>query len=184
LDDDRGRADRRPVRGSSRRVGASARDRRVVRRSARLRVAQLDHVLAAVVLLLRPAEAELSRGLRVPWPRAESAAGATRRAVVEDEGGEPHADPSPRRGRSADHRLAGGGVSAVRRIDRDREEECPNGAKGDVSKEASGRQETHSSEEIEATTSVTSSQRPRRDDDVAAAEGTMVDQFQRAEQCA
>ena len=48
-----------------------------VRRAAHLRLAQLDHVLAHVVLLLRAAEEELPRSLRLPRPRAEGAAGAS-----------------------------------------------------------------------------------------------------------
>ena len=66
LDDDRSRADAGSVRGPARRVGAAARDRRRVRRAADLRLAQLDHVLAQVVLLLRAPEEELSRSVRVP----------------------------------------------------------------------------------------------------------------------
>jgi hypothetical protein len=61
-------------------VGAIARDGRRIRRSADLRVAQLDHVLAEVLLLLRAAEEELSRTLRVSRPAVESAAGAAKRA--------------------------------------------------------------------------------------------------------
>ena len=56
LDDDRGGADARPVRGSAGGVGAAARDRGGVRRAAHLRVAQLDHVLRA-----RPATSSCGR---------------------------------------------------------------------------------------------------------------------------
>src|SRR5438874_2891297 len=64
LDDDGSRADGRPFRGSARRVGAAARDGGLARRSTNLRLAPLDHVLAQVVLLLRPSEEELPRAVR------------------------------------------------------------------------------------------------------------------------
>ena len=65
LDDHRGGADAGSVRGPAGGLGAAARDRRRVRRAADLRVPQLDHVLAQVLLLLRPAEEGLPRSLRV-----------------------------------------------------------------------------------------------------------------------
>ena len=53
-----------------REASAAASDRRRVRRAADLCLAQLDHVLAHVVLLLRAPEKELARGLPVPGPGA------------------------------------------------------------------------------------------------------------------
>src|SRR4030095_7121393 len=69
--------------GPAGRLGTAARDRRLLWRSADLRLAQIDHVLAQVLLLLRAPEEEPPRNLRVSWPRAEGAAGATRRSGLE-----------------------------------------------------------------------------------------------------
>jgi hypothetical protein len=64
-------------------MGAAARHSHRIRRTADLCLAQLDHVLAEVVLFLRPAEEEFPRGLRVPRARGEGAAGASCRSHVE-----------------------------------------------------------------------------------------------------
>ena len=86
---------------SAQRLGTAARDRRLFWRSADLRLAQIDHVLAQILLLLRASEEELSRGLRVPRPRAEGSSGATRRSRIEVQGRSLHSDQAPRRGRGA-----------------------------------------------------------------------------------
>src|SRR6266850_2044914 len=59
LDDDRGGADARPLRGSAGRVGTPAGNRVVVRRSTDVRLAQLNHVFAQGVLRLRAAEDQI-----------------------------------------------------------------------------------------------------------------------------
>src|SRR5262245_45568677 len=105
LDDDGSGADEGSLRGSAGRVATAARDRRRLRRTADLRLAQLDHVLAALVLLLRPAEAELSRGVRLSSACVEGPPGAPRGLDVEDQGGAHDSDSAPRRSRSADYRL-------------------------------------------------------------------------------
>ena len=108
LDDHRGGADAGSVRGSAGGLGAAARDGRRVRRPAHLRLAQLDHVLAQVLLLLRAAEEELPRGLRVPRPGGQGAAGPARRSRIENEVAHIIHITPPRRGRTARHRLAAG----------------------------------------------------------------------------
>ena len=62
---------RRTCRGPAGRLGAAARDGHRVRRAAHLRLAQLDHVRAKVLLLLRASEEELPRSLRVSWTDGE-----------------------------------------------------------------------------------------------------------------
>ena len=104
LDDDGSGSHARSFGGFAGCVGAAARDRGRIRRSAHLRVAPVDHVLAQVVLFLRPSEEELPRGLRVPWSIAEGAAGATRRPGIEVETGPHRSHQAPRRSRGADHR--------------------------------------------------------------------------------
>src|SRR5262249_10331160 len=99
---------------------------------AHLRLPQLDHVLPEVLLFLRPAEEEVPRGLRVPGPCVEGAAGSTGGSGVEIQGGPPHPHPSPRRGRSADHRLAPRSVRLAR---------CPHRARTPTTVET-GDQET------------------------------------------
>ena len=69
----------------------------VVWRPADLRLAQVDHVLAQVLLLLRASEEELPRGLRVPRPDGECPSGATRRPRVEVQGRAHHPDQAPGR---------------------------------------------------------------------------------------
>ena len=115
LDDDRSGAHAGSLGGSAGRLGAAARDRRLFRRSADLRLAQVDHVLAEILLLLRAPEEELPRGLRVPWPRAEGPPGAARRSGVEVQGRSHHPRQAPGRSRGAGHRLAAGSVRTVRR---------------------------------------------------------------------
>ena len=77
------------------------RETAAVRRPAHLRVTQLDHVLAQVVLLLRAAEEELSGSVCLPGPRGQGAAGAARRSGVEVQDGARHPDHASRRGRGA-----------------------------------------------------------------------------------
>src|SRR6516165_2505533 len=66
LDDHRNGSDAGTLGRSAGCLGAAARDRRLLRRATSLRLAQIDHVLAQVLLLLRASEEELSRTLRVP----------------------------------------------------------------------------------------------------------------------
>src|SRR5262249_48348586 len=80
---------------------------------ARLRVASLDHVLAVVVLLLRAAAEQVSRGVHFSWPHAQGAAGAARAAELHGQNRAPRARPTPGRGRGADHRLAAGSLRAA-----------------------------------------------------------------------
>src|SRR5918993_4353979 len=87
LDDDRAGADARLVRGPAGRLRAAARDGRRLWRAAHLCLAPLHHVLAAILLLLRPAEEELSGDLRFPRPRGEGAADSPRGRVVEVQAG-------------------------------------------------------------------------------------------------
>src|SRR6185503_17131175 len=88
------------------------------RRAADLRLAQLDHVLAQVVLLLRPPEEELSRGVLLPRSAGEGAADQTRRSVVEDEIRAHRPGASSRRGRGAADQLDRGGVPLARQARR------------------------------------------------------------------
>src|SRR5215472_7251595 len=86
LDDHRSGSDAGTLERSARCLGAAARDRRFLRRSADLRLAQIHHVLAQVLLLLRAPEKELSRTLRVPRSNAEGSSSATCRPGVEVQG--------------------------------------------------------------------------------------------------
>src|SRR4051812_10060731 len=85
LDDDRGGADPRSLRGSSRRVGTVARNGHRLRRSADIRLSQLDHVLAQVLLFFRPASEELPGGLRLPRAGAQGAADPAGRSHLKDQ---------------------------------------------------------------------------------------------------
>src|SRR6185503_5792505 len=123
-------ADAGTLRGSARGVGAAARSGIGTRRAAHLRVAQVDHVRAQDLLLLRAAEAELPRGLRVPRPSAETPAHSPGRPVVEDEIRAPGPDHASRRGRGAADGLAAGSVRAAGRSaarDRSNDEEGKEG---------------------------------------------------------
>ncbi len=95
-------------------MAAASRDRRRAWRTAHLRVAQLDHVLAHVLLLLRTAEAHVPGSLCVPWPAGERSGRASHASRVKDKDRAHPAHPSPRRGRSANHGLAAAGVPVVR----------------------------------------------------------------------
>src|SRR5262245_19901297 len=95
-------------------MGAAARDGRVIRRSADLRFAQLDHVLAPGVLLLRAPQAELPRSLCVPGSPVQSSSSATHPSTVEVEICPYHSDQAPRRGRTAYYRLVAGSLRTVR----------------------------------------------------------------------
>src|SRR4051812_46057331 len=63
LDNDRGGAHERSIRGPEGRMGAAARDRREVWGPADLCVPSLDHVLAEGLLFLRAPEDKISRAL-------------------------------------------------------------------------------------------------------------------------
>src|SRR5262249_16680017 len=71
LDNHRSGSDPRSLGGSAGCLGAAARDRRFLWRSADLRIAQVDHVLPQVLLLLCASEEELSRTLRVSRSQVE-----------------------------------------------------------------------------------------------------------------
>src|SRR6266850_3423735 len=114
LDDDRSGSHAGSRGGFARRLGAAARDRRHVWRSADLRLGHVHHVFTRVVLLLRPPEEELPRSLPVPRPRAEGAAGAPSRSQVEEQGRKYPEDQPPRRSGTPHHRLASGSVRTVR----------------------------------------------------------------------
>ena len=118
LDDDRGGADRRSLGGPAGGLGAAARDRGRVRRPARLRLAPVDHVLARVLLPLRPPEADLSRAERLPRPGRGRAPGAAHRPGLEVQAAAHDSHPAPRRGGAAHHRLARGSVRALRHAGR------------------------------------------------------------------
>src|SRR4029453_3739824 len=85
LEHDRSGSDTRPARESAGRVGAAARNSGRVRPAADLRLRSRDHVRAKDVLLLRPAEEAVPRGLRVPRQTDRGDPGATRRAAFEIE---------------------------------------------------------------------------------------------------
>src|SRR5215470_733631 len=78
LDDHRGGSDPRSLGGSAGCLGAAARDCRFLWRSADLRIAQVDHVLPQVLLLLCASEEELSRTLRVSRSHVEGFSSAAR----------------------------------------------------------------------------------------------------------
>src|SRR5215469_420402 len=96
LDDQRRGSHRGSLGGFAGCLGATARDRRVLRRSADLRLAQIDHVLAQLLLLLCAPEAELSRTLRVPRSHPEGSSSATHRPSVEIQGRACHSHQTPR----------------------------------------------------------------------------------------
>src|SRR5438552_4784483 len=106
LDDDRSGAHSGSLGGSARRMGAAARDRRVLWRPADLRLAPIDHVFTPVLLLLRASEEKLPRALRLSGPHAEGSSGAARRSRIEVQGRSHHSDQASGRGRAARHRLA------------------------------------------------------------------------------
>src|SRR5579864_3354869 len=77
-------------------LGKAARDGRFLRRSTDLRFAQVDYVLAQVLLLLCASQAEFSRTLRFPRSHAEGSPSATKRPRIEVQGVSHHSDQAPR----------------------------------------------------------------------------------------
>src|SRR6266542_251793 len=73
LDNHGGRPHPGTLRGAARCLGALARDGVGIRRAAQLRGAQIDHVLAQELLLLRAPEEEGARGLRLSRARGDCA---------------------------------------------------------------------------------------------------------------
>src|SRR6476620_5639978 len=91
-------------------MGTAARDRGGVRRTANLRVTSFDYVFTGGLLLLCPAEKEISGGCVFPEQEVEGVAGEKGDAVVETQSGPPGSDHSPRPGGSPFDRLAQGSI--------------------------------------------------------------------------
>jgi len=114
LDDHGNGSHSRPFGWSARGMGEVARNCWFLRRSTNLCLAQIDHVLAKVLLLLRASEEKFSGALRFSLSHAEGSSSATQRPSIEVQGVSHHSHQAPRWSRGPNYWLASGSLRTVR----------------------------------------------------------------------